>query len=307
MRTRQSFSVWASSLLVCTTLFVGWHQRTFGEDDGKKRQQLDELLQQLVQDSERVEQKSKALHARIQAARKAQQQRDEAWRRQDEETWYSVSSKNFVVSAVGKSFSEAILAKAEAFRKEIALTWFGQELPEGEHVALIHVTLSKDKDEGLTLLTGPAKRLGGNHRVWLETTRELALGSTLAHEIAHVVMDARFPAGMPPWAREGTASLLDDQARVATRRGILTQFTQTKQWPSVARIMGAPKIPPTDEVSYAVAISLTEFFLSLKDRATFLDFVASGSQIGWDRALQQLYKIDGTAKLQKDWEAWLTR
>ena len=295
-------------LCTATVATAGSKEAEENNSPGNK-QSLDDLLRRVVQNSEQGLQKSKELETRIRAASEARQKEDEAWHQQDEETWYSVSGKNFVVTAVGKSFSKAILAKADEFRREIALAWFGQELPQGKHVALIHVTLAedKDKDEGLTRLGGLAKGLRGDHRIWLETTRELALSSTLAHEIAHVVLDARFPAGMPPWAREGTGSLLDDQERVATRQTILAQSAQSGQWPSLARLLGAAKIPSADQVSYAAAVSVTEFLLSRDDHAKFLDFVDNGSQVGWDKALNQFYGIDGTAELQKQWQDWVRR
>jgi len=142
---------------------------------------LDGLLTQLVQDSEQVEQKSKALHARLQEARKAQQERDEAWRQQDEETWYSVFSKNFVVTAIGKSFAEDILAAAEAYRMELA-----PDLAPGNEEVLIHVGITDGPEDNFALVKGRPPFVRGAHRVWLETSRQRATGDGLKAELRKV-------------------------------------------------------------------------------------------------------------------------
>ena len=84
---------------------------------------------------------------------------------------------------------------------------------------------------GLILLCGPGRRFTGEHRVWLTTSKRRALGSTLAHEITHLVLNARFSDGMPAWANEGIASLRDDAGRSAERQKILRRFARRNEWP----------------------------------------------------------------------------
>lgn len=206
-------------------------------------------------------------------------------------------SQNFNVLAAGtKTLATEVVKQAEKFRKEIAMEWLVTEIPAGKEFVFINVKLSTTEDEGLTLLCGPGRRFRGAHWMWLTTSRERALGSTLAHEMAHVVLSSRFPRGMPPWANEGIASRYDDEGRKRRRREILAGF-ERNGWPQVERILEARSIRPTDEEAYAVSCSLVDFFLSRGDRSRLLDFVQDGSERGWEPALRKHYGIS-LAELQ---------
>ncbi len=276
--------------------------------DGQKT--LTELLRELSQNADEVPKARAALtaattlEARITTDLEQARKADELSKKAQEQQPYSVISKNFVVAAVGRSFSEAVLAKAESLRKEFAVDWLGQELSSGQEFTLIQVELSDRADEGLTLLCGPGRRLRGDHRMWLTTSRERALGSTLAHEVAHVTLNARFPKGMPAWANEGIASQFDDGDRAATRTRIVANFATSNQWPSVRTILDAESIGHTDESTYTISSSLVQFFLANGSRTTLVDFVEAGAKLGWDAALQQFYGIKSVAELQKEWQTW---
>lgn len=207
-------------------------------------------------------------------------------------------SENFNVLAVGeKNLATEVLEQAEKFRKEISLEWLEAELPTGKEFVFINVKLTATEDEGLTLLCGPSRRFSGAHMMWLTTSRERALGSTLTHEMTHVVLSARFPRGMPAWANEGIASHYDGEGRKRRRREILAGF-ERNGWPRVERILEARSIRPTDEESYAVSCSLVDFFLSRGDRPKLLDFVQDGAMRGWEPALRKHYGIS-LAELQR--------
>lgn len=207
-------------------------------------------------------------------------------------------SQNFNVLAAGtKNLATSVTKQAEKFRKGIALEWLGAELPVGKEFVHINVKLSTTEDEGLTLLCGPGHRFRGSHMMWLTTSRERALGPTLAHEVAHVVLSSRFPRGMPAWANEGIASRYDGGGRKRRRREIMAGF-ERNGWPQLERILRARSIRPTDEEAYAVSCSLVDFFLSRGDRPRLLDFVQDGSERGWEQALRKHYRIS-LAELQQ--------
>jgi hypothetical protein len=218
-------------------------------------------------------------------------------------------SKNFTVlqrgAPRGERLAQAVLERAEALRKEIALQWLGEELPPGREVVHITVELSSEEDRGLTLLCGPGRALRGDHRMWLTTSRERALGSTLAHEMTHVVLAARFPRGMPVWANEGIASLCDDAQRGEDRRQLWRQWAREGRFPELEKVLYAASIAPTDETAYAVGVSVTEYLLSRGDRARLIQFVEQGQRDGWDAALRDSYGLADVGELERHWQAWL--
>ncbi|MFW6124890.1 MAG: hypothetical protein ACOC46_01970, partial [Pirellulales bacterium] len=192
-------------------------------------------------------------------------------------------SDNFVVMAAEKSLADEALAQAEKYRREIARQWLGAELPPSVGQTVLHVEITDEGDSAHTWVIDDPRRQ--YHRVWVNGSRRQVLGSTLRHEISHVVMATRFPQGLPLWINEGIASLNDDAERVATRRRIIGWYAQTDNWPPLARILNAEAMRAHDRETYSVAASLTEYLLSLDDRATLVAFAATAAQRNWDEAL----------------------
>ncbi len=213
--------------------------------------------------------------------------------------------KNFtVVAPRGDHLADKVLSRAEELRRDIALEWLGKELPEGQGLTHITVELAKDKDEGLTWLCGPGRAVRGDHRMWLTTSRERAVGSTLEHEITHVVLAIRFPKGMPVWVNEGIASLADDEERHKARRELQQQWARSGQWPSLEKVLYQRTLPPSDQAGYAASVSLTEFLLTKGDRRELIGFIEQAGQDGWNAALSKSYGIAGVGELQRQWQDW---
>ncbi len=221
---------------------------------------------------------------------------------------------NFIVLTKSTGVSESadvlvneVLQQAERFRQEISQEWLGEELPPGVGAAVISVRISAEKDEGLTWAKG---RAGGKyHNVYLVTQRDLAVGSTLAHEMVHVVLNTEFadPNRLAMWVEEGIASRYDDDERKIKRAKILRWFARTGNWPQLQTVLDAEQIHTSDQQSYAVAASLAEFFVARGGKTKFVEFAAAAGREGWESALSRFYEIGGIAELQHSWEQWESR
>lgn len=215
-------------------------------------------------------------------------------------------SENFTVLApVGSSLADRILERAELHRQELAITWLGAELPVGQEFTHIHVEVKPGADSGRILLCGPQRHLPGHHRIWLQTSEQLALDATLKHELAHMMLNARFPAGMPAWVNEGIASMYDDAPPRQRRKSILAEFVARREFPQVAELLDRKQLPAGDESGYAVATSLTELLLERGSRETLLQFTEQAMLQGWPTALRKHYAIRNVAELQREWETSL--
>ena len=213
-----------------------------------------------------------------------------------------VHNENFMVLAADEQLAEEVLARADQFRREVALQWLGKPLPANVGPAIINVVLSDTEDRGLTWPIDNPKRK--YHKVWLTTSRERATGSTLRHEICHVVLATRFPQRLPEWAEEGAASLSDDEARIKSRRSTIDWYADTGNWPALIDVLERETITADDQASYSVAASVTGYLLSRGDKATFLVFAAEGKQTGWDEALRTHYGLGSVGELQVAWQTW---
>lgn len=222
-----------------------------------------------------------------------------------------VHNENFVVftekglsQQATDEFAQLVLAKAEEYRKQIAVEWFGEELPRGIGRTTINVTFAADRDTGLTwAVDHPDRRL---HTIYLYTSAERAVGSTLAHEIAHAVLATQFPHPhrLPAWVEEGIASQYDHVERSQSRASVLKFFARQNNWPSIAPMLGAANIAADDTRSYAMAVSVTEMLLARGGKAKFLEFGRDAGREGTQRALERHYRIRDLAGLQTQWESW---
>lgn len=216
---------------------------------------------------------------------------------------HTAASANFVVSAPDKALAEEVLRKAESLRQSLAQRWLKETLPAGVGPTVIRVKLSQAEDKGLSWVADNQARL--SHLMWLTTSRELAVGSTLAHEMTHVVLATRYPGEMPPFATEGAACEQDDPERLAMRKQIVAWWAQTGNWPHVSDALEARQIAPSDAARYALACSLTEFLLERGDRLHFLKFAVAGARQGWPTAVRDFYGYSDLMSLQTAWRDWV--
>lgn len=206
-----------------------------------------------------------------------------------------------------QQYAEQVLKNAEAWRSEIARDWLGEELPPSIGQTTINVTFTEERDAGLTWIKDDPRRR--YHTIYLSTTPDRALGSTLAHELVHVVLATRYPGPnrLAAWIEEGIAGTYDDDARQAARRQQLTWFARTGNWPELDAILNCRTISGNQKDVYAVASSLTEFLLTRGDRATLLEFGQEANRVGWDAALRKYYQFASVSDLQTAWQQWAQR
>ena len=208
---------------------------------------------------------------------------------------------NFIVYAPDQPLADQVLAKAETYRQELAKELLGKELPARAGRTIITVDVSTTKDSGFTWpIDHPDRRF---HNTWLTTSRERAVGSTLRHEICHVVLNTQFPQALPTWVEEGLASRNDDATRLRSGRQIIASMAQGG-WSGLGGLLDARTIGSADQTSYAMATSLTEYLLSQGDVGKLLQFAADGKGGNWDGAVQQHYGSRGVADLEAKWHAW---
>jgi hypothetical protein len=211
--------------------------------------------------------------------------------------------ENFVVLAPDQGTAEFVLARANEYRKQVAVEWLGEELPPSVGQTVVHVEYSTTEDSALTWpIDSPRRTM---HKLWLTTAPDKAGGKVLHHEITHVVLNTQFPGSLPAWSDEGAASMKDDEERKAVGERILAWYVKSGNWPALETVLEAPAINASNQAAYAIAASLTQYLLTRGDRSTFLKFAQSGKARGWDLALKEQYKIDSVKDLQAAWQAWV--
>jgi hypothetical protein len=220
---------------------------------------------------------------------------------------FTVFTKDTLSSQASQQLARAVLAKAESYRQQIAVEWFGQALPPGAGRTTIHVSLGDQRDRGLTWVKDDPRRRF--HTIYLSTSEDGVLGGTLRHEIAHTVLATQYPHPdpLPAWLDEGIASRYDDADRLAIRQQILDWFVRSGNWPRLETLLTADTIDAADKPTYAAAASLTEFLLTRADRATLLEFGAHCRTDPLDLALSRFYRLPRIEQLQAEWQDWVSQ
>jgi len=213
---------------------------------------------------------------------------------------------NFTVLAPNQALADAVAKQAEVYRKRSALEWLGKELPDRLGRSLITVDITTQRDEGLTWPIDCAERKF--HQVWVTTSAERALGTTLYHEVVHTVLDSHFyPESLPAWASEGIASQVDDAGRKGNQRLTLARWSKTGQWPGLRSLFESPRIEHDNLEGYAAASSVTGYLAERGGKARLVEFASSGQKRGWDQALSDFYGVRDVAELQTAWQDWATK
>ncbi len=221
---------------------------------------------------------------------------------------FTVLTSDWPSAGEAKGYAEEVLRNAEHWRDVIAQEWLGQKLPPGVGQTTVNVSVNPDRDAGLTWAKDNPRRQ--YHSLYMTTSAERALGGTLAHEMAHVVLATRYPHPnrLPAWIEEGIASRYDDEDRQEMRQQQIAWLRQTGNWPPLDSLLTATNIAAHDKQSYAVAASLIDFLLSRNDdKQTLLEFGQHGNKAGWDAALQKYYGFRDVTRLQSHWQQWLAQ
>jgi hypothetical protein len=211
---------------------------------------------------------------------------------------------NFSVIAPNEVIAANIAQQAEIFRKGAALEWFGRDLPSGKGPVVVHFALSETEDKALSWCKdGPAQKF---HRIWLTTSADKAIGSTLNHEVVHTVIATfMYPDFMPAWANEGISSQYDDAERKQAREQIAARWAKDGRWPQLQSLFVMAKIDHNDTEAYAVAASVTRFLASTGGKLKVVEFAKGGLHGNWDQTAHDAYGVCDVQELQARWQSWV--
>lgn len=172
-------------------------------------------------------------------------------------------------TVLANSNARKILIAASKHRKDIEEEWgLAATGP-----ATITWTDSKDDTAFTWERTGKRKY----HAVYLRTTLERATGSTLKHEIAHVVAAGRLPL----WANEGLASMYDDPLRKKIRR----------EQPNMRPLQVLSLRSVTSATEYANCERLVAMLVGVKGKKEFVKFAQDCVRHGTESALLVHYNL----------------
>jgi hypothetical protein len=212
----------------------------------------------------------------------------------------SYRTPNFVVHAPTPQIAEQIGKWAEHYRKEKAQLWLGREMPPWPQPCPVIVQVSMEGPSGATSFNfGQGQVL--SQKMEIRGPLDRLIASVLPHEITHTVFAYYFRTPVPRWADEGGSVLSeDDLERDRHDKLVRSILNQGRQIPC-RRLFSLREYPREVMCLYAQGFSISDYLVKRSDRQTFLQFVATGMQSGWDSAAQRFYGHRNVEELEGAW------
>ena len=218
-------------------------------------------------------------------------------------------SENFIVLCNDPGLARTVSQEAEKLRKELAVHWLGEEIPNWSRRCPIHVT------SGATLGAGGETRFSlynGNVGDWhmsVQGTPERILDSVLPHEITHTILASHFAplnTHVPRWADEGACTTVEHDSEQGKHKSHLVQFLSTGRGLSFNRMFSLKDYPSDILPLYAQGHSVVEFLIAQGGPRKFVQFLEDGMQSQrWESAIRRAYGYETLGQLQIKWNQWI--
>lgn len=230
--------------------------------------------------------------------------------------WFIADSPNFqVCSRVGEAEATLTAQRCESLRTDLIAAWNPAAPRWSPRCQIVlhadrrcyarGVGAGGDATLGSSLVkpeTGPITQ----RRIDLRTDGENFLTAVLPHELCHVVLADRFRRGPPPlWFDEGVALLYDPPAkRQLHRRDLHEGLRRGIAFPP-AELMSLQTYPAPDRwgVFYGQCAAIVDALRERGPADQLLAFVERVPASGLDRALREIYAIDGAPRFDRLWQS----
>jgi len=224
-------------------------------------------------------------------------------------------SPNFVITTnVNQETTNKFCAKAEADRKQLAIDYYGGEMPNWGTKIPIEINVNK------RLGAGGATSFYFDHgevfgwRGTMQGSEQRILDSVIPHEIMHTISASILRQPLPRWADEGISTSTEDISEKQRHRKMLIEFLQSRRGIPFNLMFEMKEYPKDIMPLYAQGYSLTEFLMDLGGKRKFGDFLntwkkykeeGKSNMEAWKRALKDNYGTSDLGKLQNEWLKWV--
>ena len=213
---------------------------------------------------------------------------------------------NFMVTAESDQFAKKVGDEAERFRKELALEWLGEELPNWSQPCPIRV------DVGDQLGAGGATSFSFHRgevfgwQMQIQGPADRVLDAVLPHEITHTIFADHFRQPLPRWADEGACTTVEHVSERSKQERMLIEFLKTNRGIAFSKMFAMRDYPPDIMPLYSQGYSLARFLIHRGGRRKFVDYIGEGLKSqDWIAVTEQFYEYPDLAALQSSWLDWV--
>lgn len=219
-------------------------------------------------------------------------------------------TRNFVVTAATQEIADKASKAAEFWRKDLAIQWLNQELPNWPEPCPIQVNVGRIGASGATTFSFDNGHVFG-WRMEVNGSLERILDSVIPHEVNHTILASYFRRPLPRWADEGAATLVEADSERAVQTRTLNQVLQNNRRIPLQQLLDIREYP-ADKMQvyalYAEGYALADFLVQQhpeQGRFVYLHFLQTAHEHGWDAAIKKHYQFTGVSDLDKSWSNWI--
>ncbi len=218
-------------------------------------------------------------------------------------------TENFEVSAPTKKLAEQFGKYAELYRKEKALDWLGEEMPNWKKRCPLVIEITPGRTGGATTFTFNKRGGVTSQDMKIFGDVKQLLESVLPHEVTHTVFAHHFGRPVPRWADEGGSVLSENDSERLEHDIKCREFLNAKRGIPLKHLFPMKDYPKDTIVLYAQGFSVSHYLIELgggglDGRQKFLNFLETGmanDSRNWESAIQKHYDVDGLDDLQANW------
>jgi hypothetical protein len=214
---------------------------------------------------------------------------------------------NFVVTAPTPEFAKQVGEYAEHYRRELAITWLGQELPPWFHPCPITVKVGQMGAGGATSFSFDQGEVF-NWNMNIQGSPERILDSVLPHEVSHTIFACHFRRPLPRWADEGAATLAENESERHRQTLLTRQVLQNNTRIPLQKLLKITEYPQDMQdvlTLYAEGYALCDWLVQQGGRTRYLSFLAAAHQHGWPQAIKTHYGYGSVEELENKWGDWV--
>jgi hypothetical protein len=232
-------------------------------------------------------------------------------------TAHRAVSPNFeVIGSSATVDARQVAARCERWRSKLQVYWLQQESAPWQPRCQIVIHSTRQNYLAAVGRGGGEQTLGSS---WIEFRQQKVslrkidllgvqdLGLTaLPHELTHVIFADQFGGRQPPrWADEGVAMLADSLDKQQLHQRDLETAISNRWSFRVGELFALEHYPQPHRVPgfYGQSVSVAAFLARRDDPTKFVRFVQRAMDHGHDRALQDVYGVNGVHELDAEWRA----
>lgn len=217
-------------------------------------------------------------------------------------------TRNFSITADRPEFAEEVGQRAEHLRRQLAIFWLGQPLPNWSKPCKLRVREGALGAGGQTTFQFTRGEVL-NWDMFVQGSRERILDSVLPHEINHTIFACHFRRPLPRWADEGAATLFEHRSEQLKQLALLNDVIDSnRERFSLEKLMSMKEYPEGMRpmlILYAQGYALADFLVQQKGRRAYLQFLSDGEKIGWEEAIRKNFDHEGVQSLERNWRGWV--